>query len=102
MMGAAIAYLLTMTALNLTYHFFIKAKFGFQPIGKAHAHILMISIISLLAGLYIPHFDNEYVDFFIRSAAATLIFTLSAYFLVVSEDINKAINQVLFRTINHG
>ncbi len=101
MMGAAIAYLLTMTALNVTYHFFIKVKFGFQPIGKAHAHILMISIISLLAGLYIPHFDNEYVDFFIRSAAATLIFTLSAYFFKVSEDINKVINQVLFRTINH-
>ena len=101
MMGAAIAYLLTMLALNLTYHFYIQIKFGFQPIGKAHALILMISMISLLVGLYIPRVDNDYIDFFVRSTAVTIIFTSSAYFLNVSEDINKAINQLLFRTRNH-
>jgi O-antigen/teichoic acid export membrane protein len=99
MMGAAISYLITTTLLNLVYFFFIKIKFGFQPFGKAHLLIILISTICLLIGLYIPRLTNQYLDFFIRSTITTLLFSSSAYFLAISKDINKTIHQILFRII---
>ena len=95
MMGAALSYLITMFVLNFAYWLFIKIKFGLQPFGKAHLQIIIVFIICLLIGLYLPALKNVYVDMCYRSVIIGIIYTLSAYFLNISEDINVAINKLL-------
>lgn len=97
LLGAALAYLTTIAALNITYYFFIKIKFGLNPFAQAHILIIAISILSLLIGLYLPKHPNHYMDCLIRSTTIGAVFTLMTYFFRVSEDINQVINKVLFR-----
>jgi O-antigen/teichoic acid export membrane protein len=95
MMGAAVAYLLTMFMLNFIYWLYVKVKFGLQPFGRAHLFIVLIAITALLPGLYIPVFDNFWVDMVVRSGAVVLIYVPLIYFFKVSEDINILFNKVL-------
>lgn len=97
MIGAALAYLVTMTVVNLAYYLFIKIKFGLKLFSSAYLLIVLVSVISLLVGLYIPNFYNYYVDFIIRSSVVTVLFILLSYFWAISEDINAAIDQHILR-----
>ena len=94
-MGAAVAYFLTMLLLNFTYWLFLKIKFDLQPFGKAHLLVILISIVAFGTARCIPAISNFWVDTIIRSMVLTLVYTLSAYFLNISEDINIVINKVL-------
>ncbi|TSJ44309.1 hypothetical protein FO440_09065 [Mucilaginibacter corticis] len=95
MMGAAVSYSLTMFVLNFLYWIFVKIKFGLQPFDKTHFLILVISAISLLAGLYLPLGHNIYIDMILRSAIVGAIYIVLAYLLKISEDVNQVINKVL-------
>lgn len=97
MMGAAIAYLITMILLNGTYFIFIYFKFGLQPFSRAYLRILVIAILCLSTGLYLPAQSNPYLDFVLRSGLTTVLFIGLTYLLKVSEDINESIRQVLSR-----
>jgi len=94
-MGAAIAYFLTMVLLNFMYWLFLKIKFDLQPFGKAHLLIMLISIITFCAGWFMPSIFNFWVDMIIRSGVVGLIYFTAVYFLNISEDINLVINKVL-------
>ena len=95
MMGAGVAYLFTMFALNLAYTLFVKIKFGLQPFGKAHIWTLLIAMICLLMGLYLPALKNVYIDMIYRSIIMGIVYTALAYTFKVSEDINIALDRVL-------
>ena len=95
MMGAAVAYLLSMFILNFLYWIFVKIKFGLQPFDKTHFLILVISAISLAAGLYLPLGHNVYIDMILRSAIVGAIYISLAYLFKISEDVNQVINKVL-------
>jgi len=97
MLGAALAYFITMLSLNFVYWLFIKIKFGLQPFNKAHLFIILISIFSLIIGLFIPEMNNIYIDIFIRSAVVSTVYILLAYWFDISEDISSLINKVLNR-----
>jgi O-antigen/teichoic acid export membrane protein len=94
-MGAAVAYLLTMFLLNFMYWIFLKIKFGLQPFGKIHFLVLLISLITFCAGWFMPAFSNFWVDMIVRSGIVGLIYITMAYFLNISEDINQVINKIL-------
>jgi len=94
-MGAAVAYLLTMVLLNFMYWLFLKIKFELQPFGKAHLLILLMSITTLLVGLYLPALANFWLDMVVRSGVVLLIYGMLAYLLKVSDDINIIFNRIL-------
>ncbi len=95
MMGAAIAYLATMFALNFAYWLFIKVKFKLQPFDITYAYILIISLVSLLAGLFLPVIPGFFLDLIYRSAIVTLIYISLAYLFKISEDINLILDKVV-------
>ena len=95
MMGAAVAYLATMFALNFVYWLFIKVKFKLQPFDITYVYILIITIISLLAGLYLPVVPGFFLDLVYRSGIVALIYISLAYLFKISEDINLVMDNVL-------
>ncbi len=94
-MGAAMAYFLTMVLLNFMYWLFLKIKFDLQPFNKTHFLILIISLITFCAGWFMPTLSNFWVDMIVRSGLVGLIYISAAYALNISEDINLVINKVL-------
>jgi O-antigen/teichoic acid export membrane protein len=94
-MGAALAYLITMFALNFAYWLFVKVKFNLQPFAKAHLYILMIFTVCLLIGLYLPPLKNVFVDMVYRSGIIGVIYVFLAYTLKISEDINIVFDRIL-------
>ncbi|MDN5286281.1 MAG: hypothetical protein JWR38_2555 [Mucilaginibacter sp.] len=97
MMGAAITYVLVVFLLNFAYWLFVKVKFKLQPFTKVHVWILLMSIICLLTGLYLPVLKNVYADMVYRSIIVGVVYTGLAYFLKISADINNIFDRVLKR-----
>ena len=98
MMGAAISYFLTMFLLNFAYWLFVKLKFGLQPFSKIHLYILAVFMVCMALGAYLPGLKNSYFDMVYRSAVVGIVYGLFAYFLNISEDINAAVDKILFKT----
>ena len=97
MMGAAVSYFLTMLVINFAYWLFVKVKFGLQPFGKAHIHILFLSLMCLLIGLYLPLISNIYLDAIYRSIIIFIIYALFTYKLKISEDVNQVFDKILLK-----
>jgi O-antigen/teichoic acid export membrane protein len=95
MMGAAVAYLLAMFALNFTYWLYIKLRFNLQPFGRAHCWIVLMAVSGFLVGSYLPAFSNNWIDIAVRSCLVGVIYIVLAYMLEVSEDINIFINKMI-------
>jgi len=94
-MGAALAYLITMFLLNFTYWLFLKIKFNLQPFGKAHVLIIINTIITFCVGYFIPHSHDIWLDAITRSLTMLVLYGVIAYFFNISEDINQAVNNTL-------
>ncbi|MDB5010233.1 MAG: hypothetical protein JWR67_1356 [Mucilaginibacter sp.] len=94
-MGAAMAYFLTMVVLNFMYWLFLKIKFDLQPFNKTHFLILLISIVTFCAGWFMPALSNFWLDMVVRSGVVGLLYITMAYFLNISEDINLVISKIL-------
>lgn len=99
-LGAAISYTITMSALNFMYWLFVKVKFGLQPFGKAHLLVLLVSTIALLVGLYLPLVHNIWVDVCLRSAIVGTVYLSLSYFLKISPDINELFDGFLKKKSN--
>jgi O-antigen/teichoic acid export membrane protein len=91
-MGAAIAYLITMTGLNFCTWFYIKYRFKMQPFNYRHLLVLVVSAVSFLAGKYFWRMPNLYLDIVLRSGVTTLVYILMTYLFKISEDVNEKIN----------
>jgi len=96
-MGAAVAYLLTMVMLNFAYWIFLKIKFDLQPFAKAHLLIIIIALLAFCAGWFIPQINSIWIDALVRSFAIAIVYVLLAYFLNISEDINLVFDKILKR-----
>jgi len=102
MMGAAIAYFIAMFSLNFMYWLYVKIKFNLQPFDKAHFIILLMSIVTLVVGIYIPVFANFWIDMFIRSGVVVLLYGAFTWLFKVSDDVNLLINRFLKIGNNKG
>ncbi|MGZ3753816.1 MAG: hypothetical protein ACXVAY_05290 [Mucilaginibacter sp.] len=97
MMGAAIAYALSMFILNFMYWLYVKVKFNLQPFKKTHLLIILISVIALIAGKFLPTMNNFWVDVSLRSCIVLVIYVMLTYFFEISDDINTLFNKVIKR-----
>ncbi|WP_295651423.1 polysaccharide biosynthesis C-terminal domain-containing protein [uncultured Mucilaginibacter sp.] len=97
MSGAAYSYLITMFALNFTYWLYIKVKFGLQPFTKSYLWVVLVSLISLFVGIYLPAINNFFVDVAYRSLIVALLYLALTYWLNISVDINELIDKALLR-----
>ena len=105
MMGAAIAYLIAMFTINFLSWLFVKVKFGLQPFNKSHLLILLVSIVALAAGLFMPvikvanftDIANVWVDMIGRSILVLIVYGVLAYILKVSDDVNYTVDKIIFK-----
>jgi O-antigen/teichoic acid export membrane protein len=97
MAGAAITYALTTFLINLSYWLFIKIKFGMQPFNKNHLLILVIGLIALATGWALPVANNFFIDIAYRSIIVLVEYSILAYVLNISEDINLVFDKILKR-----
>lgn len=94
-MGAAIAYLATMTGLNFCTWFYIKYRFKMQPFTYKHLLVIIIAVLSYAAGKYFWTLNNVYLDIVIRSGITTVLYVLLTYVFKISEDLNEKIDKTL-------
>jgi O-antigen/teichoic acid export membrane protein len=94
-MGAAIAYLITMTGLNFCTWFYIKYRFKMQPFNYKHLLVLVISAVSFFAGKYFWRMPNLYLDIVLRSGVTAFVYITMTYYLHISDDMNAKINSSL-------
>jgi len=95
MAGASITYTLTTFLINFSYWLFIKIKFGMQPFNKKHLLIIVIGLIALVTGWALPAVDNYFADIAYRSIIVLAEYSILAYVLNISEDINLVFDKLL-------
>lgn len=92
--GAAIASATTFLIFNSARYLFILLVFKMQPFTYRTPLTILIGVITYVIVNAIPPFSNFIVDGIFRSGLITLLFGGAAYYLRLSEDINKLINNV--------
>lgn len=95
MMGAAVSYAITMLSLNFTYWLFLFKKHNLQPFNFQFIKLMILSVIVLAVGYYIPYIKNFFFDVVIRSGIMALLYVGISYTLKISLDINEFIDQIL-------
>lgn len=95
MMGAAIAYLISVFTLNFMYWFYLNIKFKLQPFNKTHLLIILIIFITLAVNLIVPSIGNAWVNMFVRSFVAALCYSSLTYFFKISEDISAMVDKII-------
>lgn len=96
-MGAALAYLITVTAFNIFNWFYLKLRFNMQPFSHKHLIVIAITIASYLVGEYFWRMPNTYLDIVIRSSVTTVFYTLLCYYFHVSDDLNEKVHTTLHK-----
>jgi O-antigen/teichoic acid export membrane protein len=94
-MGAASAYLITITGINFCTWFYIKVRFKMQPFTYMHLIVILISGITYFAGNYFWHMRNVYLDIVIRSLVTAIIYVTLSYVFHVSDDLNDKIIAIM-------
>lgn len=95
--GAALATLLSLVCFNGAKLLFIYKKFGMQPFSWQTMISLVIGILSLLVGLYLPVIDHNLADLFIRSVIVAVLYSGLILFTGVSPDINQFVGETWTR-----
>jgi O-antigen/teichoic acid export membrane protein len=94
-MGAAGAYLITITGINFCTWFYIKVRFKMQPFTYKHLIVIFISGVTYLAGNYFWRMPNVYLDIIVRSLVTAIIYGALSYVFQVSNDLNEKINSTI-------
>jgi len=97
--GAAIASLISRIVYGLLRFSFLKYYYHFQPYSFKHLLIIIVGIVVWFISSLIPPFNFFILDIFIRSSVISLLFIPAIYFLNISEDINRIIDQLIIRFI---
>jgi O-antigen/teichoic acid export membrane protein len=88
-LGAAIAIAVSMFIFNFIKWLFLFRAYKLQPFNGKNLLVLLIGVITILTGLYIPVIRNIYIDIFVRSSASVIIFFGLILFFNVSDDIKE-------------
>ena len=102
--GAAFASFLSTLISWLLRLVFVYRKFKMQPFNLSFLYVILISVVTLLIGYYLPALNFYIFDILVRSSIMTIIFMVSIYKLKVSTDINDKINQlfaIVLKRIKH-
>ncbi|HVW12273.1 MAG TPA: polysaccharide biosynthesis C-terminal domain-containing protein [Mucilaginibacter sp.] len=98
-MGAATAYLVTITGINFCTWFYLKYRFKMQPFNYKHIIVIGITIAAYLTGRYFWNIPNLYLDAFVRTSLTAAIYLSLSYLFRVSADLNEKVDST-FKRIN--
>lgn len=95
MLGAALAYSLTMFALNFTYWAYLAFNYKLQPFNFTFIKVILIALVVLSIGIYLPYLNNFFADVFLRSGLMAFTYIGLIFSFKISPDINEVILQIL-------
>lgn len=93
--GAAIASFISISIYKLIKYLFLLFSYRFQPYSWKHFAVFAIGALSIVTCKYIAVSVNVFINAFMYSALVTVIFGCGAYFLNLSEDANRFVNNLL-------
>jgi O-antigen/teichoic acid export membrane protein len=96
-LGAAIAYLVTISIFNFCNWFYIKYRFKMQPFNYKHLLVIVITVVSYYIGNYFWRMPNLYLDVIVRSGITALFYGLLTYFFHISVDLNEKVDSTILR-----
>jgi O-antigen/teichoic acid export membrane protein len=94
-MGAAGAYLITITGINFCTWFYIKYRFKMQPFTYKHLVVIVITVVSYFVGEYFWKMPNIFLDIVVRSGVTLVVYGLFTYLFHISEDVNEKVDKTL-------
>ena len=95
--GAAIGSAIALVIFNLSKYIFLFVKMKIQPFSLATILTLLVGLIILALGFYLPKTDNVFIDMIYRSATVTITYASLVYFLKLSPDINEQVDRLIGR-----
>lgn len=95
LVGAALASLISVVAVNLLRGWYLYHKFSFQPLSLRHVYIGLISLATYFIVSLVPSAYPFYLDIFIRGSLITLIYLPTVYFLKLSPEFNSLLENLL-------
>jgi O-antigen/teichoic acid export membrane protein len=95
--GAAFATFLARFIYTLLRFIFLYRKFRMQPYNYKFILLVLVGLISYLAGYFLPELDNYLLDILIRSSIVLLLFGILILLLRISEDVNSIYKNLLER-----
>ncbi|MGI9541790.1 MAG: polysaccharide biosynthesis C-terminal domain-containing protein [Cyclobacteriaceae bacterium] len=93
-MGAALASLVSVTIFEAVKFMFLKFKYGIQPYSLRHLKAIMVAVTAGGIVYFIPVINPFLIDILVRGAVFSLLFIPAIYYLYISEDINKIIDNL--------
>ncbi|MFI5159032.1 MAG: lipopolysaccharide biosynthesis protein [Sphingobacteriales bacterium] len=96
-LGAALAYLVTITGINFCTWFYLKFRFKMQPFTFKHIAVVAITVVSYFVGRYVWQMPNLVLDIFVRSTLTAMTYISLIYFVHVSDDVNEKIDATMRR-----
>jgi len=88
-LGAAIATAISMLIFNILKWAFLYKVYDMQPFGLKNLLVIVITVMSLLVGWYLPHLGNVYADLLYRSVITAAVFFGAVILFKVSSDLNE-------------
>ncbi len=93
--GAAIASLFSLLVVTFVRFFFLYRRFGFQPYGWPHLISTGLALGVYGVVFFLPDAGNFLVDIAIKGTVVTLLFIPAVYFLKLSPDFNRTLDETL-------
>ena len=89
MTGAALASAISVIVYNLARVFFVRLFFKMQPFTINCLWILLITILIWILSVFLPHFENRYVNLVFCSAIISILYVGAVLLLKLSPDVNR-------------
>ena len=89
--GAAFASFVSLLGFEFLKWLFVWIKLKLQPFNRKHALIIVIGLVILAIGYYLPRLSNIWLDMFYRSVSISILAFASLMFLDLSSDIKALI-----------
>lgn len=87
--GAALAAIAAFFTYNFIKWLFLVINFKMQPLDYRQLIVIGTAVITYFIGNAIPVFSNIFIDIFVRSSIAVIIYTGIILFFKVSPDLNE-------------
>ncbi|MCB9328426.1 MAG: polysaccharide biosynthesis C-terminal domain-containing protein [Lewinellaceae bacterium] len=98
--GAAMATFISISIYNILKLFLIYFKFNMHPFSIATVKIGILFSIILIIASYLPSVDSHILNIVYKGGLITLLSTLGAYYLHISEEANNIIDNLISKKNN--
>ena len=91
--GAAIATATSLVLVNVFKTIYIRKVFGYSPFSKQTLYLVIVGLIVLGIGFFLPKISSPFLDLIVRSTVVSLLYIVTVYKMRISEDLNHLLDK---------